>query len=77
MVCVLRPNHLPRGIPCIIIAVIYDPPNADEKLMQVHLFQNRTLIEPEFPNCEVIVTGDFIRLNVSRLLIIIFASSKS
>ena len=64
----LRPNRLPRGIPCIIIAVIYHPPSADEKLMQDHLFQTLTLIESKFPNCGVILTGDFNRLNVSRLL---------
>ena len=52
----LRPNRLPRGIPCITIAVIYHPPSADEKLMQDHLFQTLTLIETEFPNCGVILT---------------------
>ena len=36
--------------------------------MQDHLFQTLTLIESEFPNYGVIVTGDFNRLNVSRLL---------
>ena len=41
----LRPNRLPRGIPCIITTVIYHPPSADEKLMQDHLFQTLTLIE--------------------------------
>ena len=64
----LRPNRLPRGIPCIVIAVIYHLPSADEKLMQDHLFQTLTLIESEFPNCAVILTGYFNRLNVSRLL---------
>ena len=46
----------------------HHPPSADEKLMQDHLFQTLTLIETEFPNCGVILTGDFNRLNVSRLL---------
>ena len=64
----LRPNRLPRGISCIIIAVIYHPPSADEKLMQDHLFQTLTLIGSEFPNCGVILTSDFNHLNVSRLL---------
>ena len=36
--------------------------------MQDHLFQTLTLIESEFPNYGVLVTGDFNRLNVSRLL---------
>ena len=64
----LRPNRLPRGIPCIVIAVIYHLPSADEKLMQDHLFQTLRLIESEFPNCAVILTGHFNRLNVSHLL---------
>ena len=64
----LRPNRLPRGISCIIIAIIYHPPSADEKLMRDHLFQTLTVIESEFPNCGVILTGDFNRRNISRLL---------
>ena len=53
----LRPNRLPQGLLCIIAVVIYHPPGADGKLMQDHLFQTLTLVE--YPNCGIIVTGDF------------------
>ena len=64
----LRPTRLPRGFTCIIIAVIYHPPGADGKLFQDHLFQTLTLVESKYPNCGIIITGDFNRLNVTRLL---------
>ena len=38
------------------------------KLFQDHLFQTLTLVESKYPNCGIIITGDFNRLNVTRLL---------
>ena len=64
----LRPTRLPRGLTCIITSVIYHPPGADGALLLDHLFYTLTLAESKYPNCGIIVTGDFNRLDVTRLL---------
>ena len=40
----LRHNRLPRGFSCIIAAVIYHPPKADDRSIWEHLFQSLTLV---------------------------------
>ena len=64
----LRPTRLPRGLTCVITSVIYHPPGADGALLLDHLFYTLTLAESKYPNCGIIVTGDFNRLDVTRLL---------
>ena len=64
----LRPNRRPRGFSCIISAVIYHPPNADDRYFREHLFQSLTLIESKYPNCVILVTGDFNSLDISGIL---------
>ena len=64
----LRPTHLRRRLTCIITLVIYHPPGADGVLLMDHLFHVLTLEESKYPNCGIIVTGDFNRLDVTRLL---------
>jgi hypothetical protein len=64
----LRPTRLPCGFACIITAVIYHPPGADGKLFHDHLFHTITLVESKYPNCGIIVTGDFNCLNITRLV---------
>ena len=64
----LRPNRLPRGFSCIIAAVIYHPPKADETSIREHLFQSLVLAETRYPNCGLVVTGDFNRLDIKGLL---------
>ena len=64
----LRPRRLTRGFSCIIAAVIYHPPGADEKSIREHLFQSLTLAESKFPNCGLLITGDFNRLCITGLL---------
>ncbi|EDO32635.1 predicted protein [Nematostella vectensis] len=64
----LRPNRLPRGFSCIIAAVIYHPPKADDTYLREDLFQSLALVEARYPNCGLLVTGDFNRLNINVLL---------
>ena len=64
----LRPTRLPRGLTCIITSVIYHPPGTDGAILLDHLFHSLTLVESKYPNCGLIVTGDFNRLDLTRLL---------
>ena len=64
----LRPTRLPRGFSCIIAAVIYHPPKSDDRSFREHLFQSLTLVESKYPNCGILVTGDFNRLDIGCLL---------
>ena len=64
----LTPTRLPRGFSCIIAAVIYHPPKSDDRSFREHLFQSLTLVESKYPNCGILVTGDFNRLDIGCLL---------
>ena len=63
----LRPARLPRGIPNIILGIVYHPPGADCRSMIQYLFESLTIIESEFPNNGTILMGDFNKLKVSRI----------
>ena len=64
----LRMNRLPRGFSCINSGVIYHSPKADGPLFRDHLFRSLALTETRYPNCGLLVTGDFNRLNIDGLL---------
>ena len=64
----LRLTRLKRRFSCIIAAVIYHPPKSDDRSIRKHLFQSLTLVESKYPNCRILVTGDFNRLDISGLL---------
>ena len=59
----LRPTRLPRGFSCIIAAV-----KSDDRSFREHLFQSLTLVESKYPNCGILVTVDFNRLDIGCLL---------
>ena len=63
----LRPILLPRGFSCIIVAVLYHPPGSDQDSILDHLFLSLRLAKSCYPNCGLIVAGDFNRLNVKDL----------
>ena len=44
------------------------PPNADDNEMLTNLSTTLTIIESQYPDCGILLAGDFNRLNVSRLL---------
>ena len=63
----LRPTRLPRGVSCLIAAVVYHPPRADENSIRNHLFHSLALAESKFANCGIILAGDFNRLNITSI----------
>ena len=63
----LRPARLPRGFSCLIVVVLYHPPGADDNFVREHLFNSLAAAESTYPNCALIITGDFNRLDVTRL----------
>ena len=62
-----RPTRLPRGISQVIIGTLYHPPGADDQLMLDYLYKSLSSIESRYPNCGIILLGDFNKLNVSGL----------
>ena len=68
----LRPNNLPRGgegggVSCLVVAVVYHPPGADQDSIPEYLFRSLTLAESNFQSCGLIVAGDFNHLNAKGL----------
>ena len=64
----IRPNRLPRGIPCIIAATIYHPSTSNDKLLLDYLAVSLTKLESQYPGCGIILCGDFNHLNINRIL---------
>ena len=64
----LKPTRLPRGFSCIFAAAIYHPPEADKTSIRHHLFQSLTSVEARYPNCGLLIAGDFNRLDIKDLL---------
>ena len=65
----LRPRRLPRGFSSLIVAVVYHPhwTTAENNTMREHLFQSLLLAESRYPNCALILAGDFNRLDVKSI----------
>ena len=55
----LRPKRLPRGISNIIVAVVYQPPAADDATMKDYLISSLEILEIKYPNCAIVLAGDF------------------
>ena len=66
----LRPTRLSRGYSCLVIAIIYhpDPSAANNDNIRDHLFSSLSLAESLYPNCAIIVCGDFNRLNLQPIM---------
>ena len=67
----LRPVRLPRGFPCVVSGTVYHtlyPDGASDAAMIDYLITSLTTIEGRFPGCGIILSGDFNRLNINRLL---------
>mgnify|MGYP002804291012 CR=1 FL=1 len=58
----LKPNRLPRGFCCIVIAVVYHPPGPDHHSFINHLFESMLIVKSLFSTCGFIVAGDFNRV---------------
>lgn len=64
----LRPSCFPRKVSCINAGVIYQPSKANGSLTHDHLFHSLALTEARYPNCCLLVTGDYNRLNIHVFL---------
>ena len=62
-----RPTRLPRGVPCVITGTLYHPPNASDDIILDYLAKSLTDLEGRYPECGIVLAGDFNRLKVSRL----------
>ena len=60
---------LPRGFCSLIVAVVYHPhrTTAENNTMRGHLFQSLLLAESRYPNCALILAGDFNHLDVKSI----------
>ena len=63
----LRPQKLPRKYSCIIIACIYHPPKADNGSMREYRIISLDSNLRCYPECGIILTGDFNQLRDSFL----------
>jgi hypothetical protein len=63
----LEPNRSPRGFSCIMVAVVYHPPGADQHSFMNRLFESMSTVESKYPNCGFIVAGDFNRAKPGSL----------
>ena len=59
----LRPNRLPRGFSCLIIGIIYHPPQDDDASFTEHLISSLDTALNKYPNAGIMLVGDFNRLN--------------
>ena len=65
----LRSKRLPRGVSSLIVAAVYHPhwSAAESEFMLEHFFQSLQLVESRFPDCALIVAGDFNRLDMKSI----------
>ena len=63
----MKPKRLPREINKFICGVLYHPPSANDESIKEYLFGNLQNIESNHPNCGIILTGDFNRLNITNI----------
>ena len=63
----ILPSRLLRGYNSIVIGTIYRPPCANDQAMREYLIRCLSYIELHYCNCGVVITGDFNRLETTRL----------
>jgi exonuclease III len=64
----LRMPRLPRGFNNLVIGTVYHPPSTNGPAMLDYLSSCLSSLESRFPNCGLIILGDFNRLSISRLI---------
>ena len=65
----LQPYRLLRGFSSLIVAALYHPhwSGTENDSVRDHLFPSLSLAESKYPNCALIVAGDFNRLDVDSI----------
>ena len=68
MLCAkLRPARLPRGCNSIVVGTLYHLPSASDPAIMEYLIKCLSTIESCYPNCGILIAGDFNRLQITRL----------
>ena len=62
-----RPNRLPRGVTCVILACVYHPPSSNDHEILEYLSESLTKVEGLHPGCAIIIAGDFNKLDIKIL----------
>ena len=60
-------RRFPRGFSKLMIAALYHPPNANNAVMTAYLLSSLELLESKYPDCGLIIAGDFTKLPIHRL----------
>ena len=63
----LRPARLPRGYNSIVVGTLYHPPSASDPAIMEYLIKCLSTIASCYPNCGILIAGDFNRLQITRL----------
>ena len=64
----MRPHFLPREVPSIIVAAVYNlPRSARENKLLDHLTHSITTLKAQYPNCGVLLCGDFNHVKVTSV----------
>ena len=63
----LRPARLPRGCNSIVVGTLYHLPSASDHATMEYLIKCLSTIESCYPNCGILIAGDFNRLQITRL----------
>ena len=64
----LRPYHLPREIPHVIIAVLYIPPSANPTSACSTIHTTISKLQTQHPSALIIISGDFNHVTMDRVL---------
>ena len=67
----IRPFRLPRSITGIIIGIIYNPPDKsiqEQRDLVAYLVETLDVVRNTYPECGIVLLGDFNNLDISDLL---------
>ena len=63
----INPCRLPRGFSTLVAAALYHPPTANKTDMLEYLQSSTELLETRYPNCGLILAGDFNKLPIRHI----------
>ena len=63
----VNPRRLPRGFSALVLGVLYHPPSTNKTTMLQYLQSSLELLEIKYPNCGLILAGDFNKLPIRHL----------
>ena len=57
----VKPRRLPQNFSNIVMGMVYHPPCTKDNTMKEYLLSSLESLESKFPNCAIILAGDFNR----------------